>query len=638
MSEFNKIKILTPDVYNKIAAGEVVEKPYCALKELVENSIDAGARRIAIEVAGGGLDLISVADNGCGIAEEDLSAAFVKHATSKLQSADDLYSVQTLGFRGEALSSIAAVSNVKLTTRQNSASMGVCVTIDEGKIASKDYVAANVGTKIEVRNLFYNVPARKKFLKSQSREGVDITKFVSKLILTNYNLEITYVADGKTIYQTKGQGLSEAIFTIYGADCLQNCLPVNYESDFLRINGYVGSPDYPKANSTYQTLSVNGRCVSDKGIQGAILQAYKPYLMTKKFPFFVLDINIPFDMVDVNVHPRKSEVRFENSSLVCGRFYRAVERALKEYTQHRVDEMLADFNKEAEQREEDRIFRKQSTFDQGKLFKNITEMTAAQVEDVLEIEKETRKERDKQSLEEFAEELERTLTVKGARKAMGLDDDDTVAQSELTLAYVEPPKEEEPVDIADEILARTRILGSAFRTYLILELDDKIILVDQHAAHERILFDKLMANQTKDMQDLLFPYTFSVKDDEAEFIEQNLDNILKAGLEVEPFGRNTFRIKAVAPVLADTEMYKFVQYLLSSIEEMRLDDRTLIVETIAKKACKAAVKAGAVLTEPEIKFVLREIYQNKILQCPHGRPITVVFTKTQLEKMFKRIV
>ena len=236
----NRINVLTPDIYNKISAGEVVEKPASALKEVVENSIDAGARRILIEVTDGGFLLISVSDNGSGIYEEDLEAAFIKHATSKLSSAEDLTSIQTLGFRGEALSSIAAVSRIKLTSRKATSETGVTVTVENGKITSKQYVSANVGTKIEIRDLFYNTPARKKFMKAPAREAVDISKFVAKLILTNPNLQITYILDGKTVYQTKGEGLSEAIFAVYGADCLENCLPVRYDGEAISINGYIG--------------------------------------------------------------------------------------------------------------------------------------------------------------------------------------------------------------------------------------------------------------------------------------------------------------------------------------------------------------------------------------------------------------
>lgn len=661
MTANNRIKVLTPSVFNKIAAGEVVEKPASALKELVENSIDAGARRIVIEVEKGGLDKIAVTDNGCGIHEDDIEAAFIKHATSKLDTADDLNSIETLGFRGEALSSIAAVAKVRLTTRRADADAAVCVELADGKITSKQYVTANVGTKIEISDLFYNVPARKKFLKTYQREGIDITKFVSKLILTNPNLEISYISDGKTVYKTQGNGLSEAIFVIYGSNCLSNCLPINFEAQYMRITGYVGSPEYVKANSTYQTLSVNGRLVSDKSVQGSIAQAFRPYLMTRKFPFYVLDLTIPCDMVDVNVHPRKTEVRFQNINAVCGNFYRAVQAALKQFSDNRVNEILGVGASGADMRTSDEKSAPYiPTSDENgsetdseeyvnydfdtSLFRNITEMTANQVEDIMAIEAETKKQR-QQPLEEFADELERTLTVQSARKAMGLDTASSVHQAVMPIFesdddFAEQNDTASPgkKDITDELLAKTRILGAAFRTYLILELDDKLILVDQHAAHERILFDKFMEGKAGSMQQLMFPYVFSVKEDEADFIERNIPNILQAGLEIEPFGLNTFRICAVSTLLSDMKMDEFVQYMLSSADELRIDDKTLVVEKLAKKACKAAVKAGYVLNELEIRYILKAIYENKVLQCPHGRPVTVVFTKAQLEKMFKRTV
>lgn len=640
MAETRKINILTPDVYNKIAAGEVVERPASALKEVVENSIDAGARRIVVEVSNGGFDLISVTDNGCGIYEDDLAAVFVKHATSKLESAEDLDLIQTLGFRGEALSSIAAVSRVKLTTRQVNADSGVCVVAENGEIVSKEYVTANVGTRVEIRDLFYNTPARKKFLKSEAREGIEITKFVAKLILTNPNLEITYSLDGKTVYKTKGAGLSEAIFAVYGADCLSNCVPVSYAEDCLQITGFVGNPEYTKANSTYQTLSVNGRLVSDKNVQGAIARAFDGFLMTRKYPFFVLDLTIPFNMVDVNVHPRKTEVRFQNSQAVCGKFFRAVTNALNKFSANRVDDILGVSRGASVEKGCEKTTESSSDYKPGVLLHGISTMTPAQVEDVLEIQQQTLFSQQNKSIEQFADELERTISVQSARREIGLDTD-SVQQTGATLAFEahEPPVETfKQTDIADELLLKTRVLGSAFRTYLILELDDKVIFVDQHAAHERILFDKFLENKSSDMQTLMFPYVFTVKEDEAEFIERNIPNILRAGVEVEPFGKNTFRICAVSTLLADTKMDKFVQYLLADTDELEVDDRTLIVEKIAKKACKAAVKAGYTLNELEIRYILKAIYENKVLQCPHGRPVTVVFTKTQLEKMFKRIV
>lgn len=640
-----KIKKLKPEVYNLIAAGEVVETPSGALKELVENSIDAGATRIAIEVSGGGFDIISVADNGCGIQEQDLELAFMKYATSKLESADDLFAVQTLGFRGEALSSISAVSRVKLATRANGSDMGVSVSVDNGVISDKSYVSINVGTKIEVRDLFYNTPARKKFFKSPSREGVEISKFVARLILSNPNLEISYTLDGKLVYETKGNGLEEAIFAVYGAECLSKCLQVAYYKDNLRIDGYVGSPEYTKANRTYQTLSVNGRAIVDQNISGAIMQAFRPYLMTRKYPFYVLNLEIPCDSVDVNVHPKKSEVRFANGTRICSAFYHAVEQALSQFAEQKFDDIMPSDQYSAggsygpilgEYVQQDYFDKISKTLGA----ESLESMNPDQREDVLAMSESTLQATRKQEFEEFVRQIDREVTVQKARERLGLDEFGNIRQPKITIEPTPEPAIEETQqdDELDLLFYRTRILGAAFKTYLILEIDDKIIFVDQHAAHERILFDKFMAGQTKSMQKVMFPYVFTVKDDEATFIDDNLQNILAAGIEIEPFGSNTYRITAVSTLLADTKMDEFVQFLLSGIEDFKLDDRALIVEKIAKKACKAAVKAGYSLNEFEIKYILKEVYSNHILQCPHGRPITVVFSKTQIEKMFKRIV
>lgn len=643
------IKVLTPELYNLIAAGEVIENPVGAIKELVENSIDAGATRIAIEVNGGGFELISVADNGLGMTEDDVDVAFLKHATSKLRGKDDLYAVQTLGFRGEALPSIAAVARVKLTTKHASSDAAVAADVENGVIVSKRYVPSNVGTKVEVRDLFYNTPARKKFLKTPSREITEASKFVAKLILTNPNLEISYSVDGSKVYQTNGGGLSEAIFAVYGAECLQNCLPVSYARNNCRVSGFIGSPEYVKANTTYQTLSVNGRLVTDKNISGAITQAFRPYLMTKRYPFFVLDLDIPCDCVDVNVHPKKLEVRFANFNEVTSACYRATSDALSKFADMRVDKMLAEssvISTTAAEDNEKQIRREQAAAKMNELFEthNFEIMNPDQTADVREIEDATRKADLEREFQEFATQMEKELTVEKARAKMGLPPLDQVkSPQKRTLSQtfdvqsVLPPVTDN-ADVYDDLYSKTRILGAAFKTYLILEIDDKIVLVDQHAAHERILFDRFMSSKTKDMQPLMFPYVFSVKDDEAEFIEDNRQNIAAAGIEIEDFGRNTYRIVAVSPILADAKMDEFVQYLLAGVDEYKLDDKALIVEKIAQKACKAAVKGGYCLNEYEIKYILKEVFENKVAQCPHGRPVFVVYTKRQIEKLFKRIV
>lgn len=630
------IKLLTPDVYNLISAGEVVEKPVGAIKELVENGIDAGATRIVIEVENGGFDLISVTDNGCGIREEDIETAFLKHATSKLNSASDLFAVETLGFRGEALPSISAVSRIKMTTRHASAETAVCVSVENSVVLNKTYVSANVGSKIEVRDLFYNTPARKKFLKSPVREAAEITKFVSKLILINPHLEITYILDGEKIYQTKGGGLQEAIFVVYGADCIANCLAISYVStnNTYRIQGYVGNIDYSKANKTYQTLSVNGRYVKDDAIAGAIMQAYRPYLMQRRYPFYVLNLDLPFDKVDVNAHPQKTEVRFDDAKSVNSAFYHAVNKALKKTALNGIKQIVNFGNYEEKGVIDDTdYFKKEERNGQ-----NLAREAVAQA---------TKDEELRQSFEQYLIEADKEITVENARKKYGFYGEPTkVAQPVLTMTNAEEEQSAannspiliEGQDGSEDYFSRSQILGVAFKTYLIVEIDDKIIFIDQHAAHERLLFDKFMSSQTKDMQNLLFPYVFRVKDEESAFIEDNLSNIRSAGIEIEAFGINTYRITAVSTLLADTNMEEFVQYLLSGIEEYKLDDRVLLVEKIAKKACRAAIKAGTTLNEFEIKNILKDIDENKVLQCPHGRPITVVFTKRQLEKMFKRIV
>ena len=633
------IKVLTPDIYNKIAAGEVVERPFGAVKELVENSIDAGATRIDIEVVNGGFDLISVTDNGCGIREDDVELAFIKHATSKLNSVEHLAAIDTLGFRGEALSSIAAVARVTLTTRTSLSDTGINVYIEDGKTQSKQYVPFNVGTKIEVRDLFYNTPARKKFFKSSAAEAAEITKFVSKLILTNPTREINYVLDGKAVYSVKGMGLDEAIFKVYGSEYLNNCIKIDYHRDALHIEGYIGSPEYAKANRNYQTLSVNDRYVSDQSVSAAIMQAYKPYLMTRQFPVYVLNLMIPCDLVDVNVHPKKSEVRFADTRNVCGAFYRAITNALQQFSMDRVDQTFTELSP-SEIKTHVKYAQEELTSVINKLYEQneIEIMNRDQTAAVEAMEQSTELADKRKSLRELGEILEREISVEKARVNLGLDKQPAVVMQPTAAVNAEAQPKPYVPSQEDMLFQRAKILGAAFKTYLILELDDKLIFVDQHAAHERILFDKFMENKTQDMQAVMFPFVFSVSDEEAAFIDENRANILSAGIEIEEFGHNTYRITAVSTLLEDMEMQDFVRFLLSSIDEFKLDDRTLIVEKVAKKACKAAVKAGYALNEYEIKYILKEVCENKILQCPHGRPITVVFGKTQLEKMFKRIV
>ena len=637
----SKIRLLTPDVYNKIAAGEVIENPVGVVKELVENSIDAGATNIVIEVADGGFTSICVTDNGCGIDYEDIASAFVEHATSKVDSIDDLYFLQTLGFRGEALASIAAVSKVQLTTRTSENEAAISVDVENGEIISRRYVSANLGTKIVVRELFYNTPARKKFLKTPSREGTEISKFVSKLILTNPKLQISYYLDGQLVYKNSGNGLDEAIFGVYGGDVLEKCLKVEDSWQFMTIRGYVGNTSFSKPNKNWQTLSINGRYIVDTRISASIMQAYKGYLMTRQYPFYVLDLEIPADHVDVNVHPKKSEVRFMQHDKVAAFFYNAVTKVLVEYIEQSRNNPFGLFAPTADVIEPVAVAPDNFDLDDYLRQKGIQLMTPHQAQDVLGIEQATEEIDQLIALEQKSVQRA-NLTVEQVRRDMGLPPIEpkrkkkpVVEEESPQVVQMSIPTQEDE----DELLYnRTRILGVAFKTYIILEIDDKLIIVDQHAAHERILFDQFMKHREEKLQEIMFPYVFNVTDEEDEFISSNLQSIEHAGFKVQPFGKNTYQIVAVSPILTDVQLNEFVNYLLSSVGELKLDEGEFLVEKIASRACKAAIKAGYTPNKYEITYILKHVMDGSVMTCPHGRPITTIITKTDLEKMFKRRV
>ena len=635
----SKIKLLSPEVYNKIAAGEVIENPVGVVKELVENSIDAGATSIIIEVADGGFSSISVTDNGCGIHYDDIDSAFVEHATSKVDSLDDLYVLQTLGFRGEALASIAAVSRVQLTTRTSEAEAAMSVEVENGKVVTRGYVSANLGTKIVVRDLFYNTPARRKFLKTPAREATEISKFVAKLILTNPKLQISYYLDGEPVYKNGAKGLDEAIFAVYGGDVLDKSLVVNDSWGLMTIRGYVGNTKFSKPNKNWQTLSVNGRCIVDTRISAAIMQAYKGYLMTRQYPFFVLDLEIPSDHVDVNVHPKKSEVRFMQHDKVASFFYNAVTKVLTSYIDESRSDPFGFYSQPQGPVEPVGVVPDNFDLDDYIRAQGIQLMNTHQAQDVLSIEQATEDIDTKVRVEQEIQSWPKQLSVAQVREDMGLPPLPTKRKKkvddDLPLVQMSIPTYEDE----DEILFnRTRILGVAFKTYIILEFDNMLILVDQHAAHERILFDQFMKYRDEKLQEIMFPYVFNVTDEEDEFISRNLDSIKRAGFKVQPFGKNTYRIVAVSPMLMDVQLNQFVNFLLSSVGELKLDEGEFLVEKIASRACKAAIKAGYVPNKYEITYILKQVINGSVMTCPHGRPVTTIISKTDLEKMFKRKV
>lgn len=648
-----KINILPPDIYNKISAGEVVERPSSVVKELVENCIDAGASRVTINIIGGGLDSIEVIDNGCGIEEDDLKVAFFNHTTSKFLNIADFETLSTLGFRGEALASISAVSKMEVITKTPLADTAVHVVLENGEIVSQDYCAGNVGTKIVVKDLFYNTPARKKFLKSNAKETTEITQYVTRLILTNPFLEVKYTANGKLIYEYTGCSLEEAIFCVYGSECLQNCIAISSQYGDTVVKGYVGTTDYTKPNSTYQTASVNGRYVKDVTISSAVKQAFSPYLMTRSYPFFVLDIQLPPNQVDVNVHPNKLEIRFQYPRQVFYAISAPIREALTKFSEHKINEIVMPANQQV------------SVFDMP------TAQTPENVYSLEETEainnyKKKQPEvdeygytyidlNDKEQRERYFAQLDSLDVQQMAREQLGeykrqmeleqlqpeLDAQWEAALNSPANQYVF--RDGQPVAVGpksnNEIaLDNMRIWGTLFGTYVIAEVADKIVLIDKHAAHERILYEKYLKAGNKFMQETLVPYVFRVNEEEAEFIENNLDVLASVGFILESFGYNTFIVKQVSSLFIDANLKDFVNDVISMMGEGKLDDKELIKDKIAQKACRRAVKAGETLSDLQIEYIVRMLLESGCVYCPHGRPITVTMTKNDLDKMFKRIV
>ena len=616
-----QIKLLPPEVYNKIAAGEVVERPASIVKELLENSIDSGASNISVEIFGGGIDKITVSDNGCGIGKDDVKAAFMPHATSKISSADDLFNLNTLGFRGEALASIAAVSRVTMVTRTKDAELGQRLSIKGGYIEHFEEKGSPYGTYITVENLFFNIPARAKFLKSKRSEESEIANIAARLILANPDVSIKLCADGETVYNSGGQGVKAAIFCLYGKDTLESCLPVNYEGTELKISGFVGKPGFFKANRTYQTLIINGRYVVNYAVTKAFSDVFGEYLMKHQYPFFVIYLTIDKSMIDVNVHPNKMEVRFTNIYPVINALKRAVNQALD------ADRSVisAPVVKSATQYETQTIEGGRQT-DTARRF--VSDIFAG---------------KGKSELRENSAILKRILSDESdtVQYKLASDDETAAAAAEPRPAFAENNgKEFEKGNDTLGGLAEAKIAGVLFNTYIVAEYGNAAYFIDQHAAHERILYDKFK-NAIEDRkaysQNMLAPYAFKTNPAETQSLLENLQSIAETGFEIEPFGKDSFRVLSVPAVISDIDIAAFVNTLLGDLSFFKLKNSDLLREKLMQAACKAAVKAGDSLSLNEIDALVQRVAGGEnALRCPHGRPIIICLYKLEIEKWFRR--
>lgn len=644
----SKINVLDKEIFNLIAAGEVVEKPASVVKELVENSIDAGADNISIEVKNGGR-YIRISDNGCGIDKEDLVKAFLPHATSKVAKKEDLEKIGTLGFRGEALSSIAAVSKITMLSKTKD-NDGNKIVIEGGEVVAIEPAGCTDGTSITVSDIFYNVPARAKFLRKDKQEEGEITNYIARLILSNEKIAIKYTLNDKVVYHSNGNSLYDSIYAIYGKSVVDNISEFEYKDENYHIYGYIGNPTFSKPNRTYQTLIVNGRYVMNSAISNAIFKAYENFIMKGTFPFFILNFKLPLDRVDVNVHPNKLEIKFADNHQIYGIVYSIISNKL--YDIHAINTIgysERDLPKEepasVEQTYEE-VIKNNPNFKTYEEKQKEAISTIVEVEDDIPLLQPKAKIEDDQMFKENFKTISQLITsntmdfkVQDNDLAYSLAEQLTMKQKEVM------PKIESKPELALNI-NDFKIIGTVFNTYILVEQNNTMFIIDQHAAHERLLFDKFKKQYEEKgiaVQELLVPYVINVNELEKMFINENIFELKVLGFEVEPFGLNTFKVNTVPVTLKNINIQGFFNDVLANVVgygRIIPNKADLMWDYIAKSACKAAVKANDILSDNEIEILLTNLTSNsdQVLLCPHGRPIILKVTKTDIEKWFKRLV
>lgn len=707
------INVLDKHVAELIAAGEVVERPASVIKELVENSIDAGAKHITVEIKNGGTTFMRVADDGCGIFRDDIKVAFLRHATSKVKVESDLDSISTLGFRGEALASICAVSRLQLITRNVNEEIGTSYEIDGGEEQSFDDAGCPVGTTFVIRDLFYNIPARAKFLKKDVSEGNAVSNIIDKTALSHPEIAFTYIKDGKQVLRTFGDGkLISAIYSVFGKDFANGLIPVEYQLDAIKVYGYISKPEHSRPNRNMQNFFINGRYIKTRTAMVALEEAFKGSIMVGKFPSCVLNINLPCEIIDVNVHPSKLEVRFINERPVFDAIYHAVKSSLMKYDSRK----KASFKKETAFNEVQNKFNpfnnapailnkpvsnafEQKLIQEPKRF--VPQKTEKQKNEAAEPDALQAKSDDfnpfsdvafndvktgenkpavsvpesiddikvadvtnpfnifsRQAINNSKEEKSFKPTVKSETVQTSPHALDKYEKSDNTEKISEKnsiskPKEvdvivsEESIEKSKEPVlvnnSRTsiRYIGEAFSTYIIAEKNNKeIILIDKHAAHERIIYEKLKSERTADnRQILLSPVAVSLGKTEYDAAINNLNMFADCGFEVEDFGNSTVIVRCSPQYIPAAEISDCITEMADYIAQGKNDIFTEKMEWFyCNVACRSAIKAGNKSTPEELIGIVKHLEEHpEIKYCPHGRPICIVLTKGEIEKQFGRV-
>ena len=671
-----EIKVLPQEVADKIAAGEVAERPSAVVKELVENSMDAGATSIEVEIRKGGIEYIRVSDNGCGIDPNQVETAFLRHATSKLRDINDLYSIGTMGFRGEALASICAVAEVEVITKTSQNEEGVFLKLDHGKVSEKEPIACGIGTTMVVNNLFANIPARMKFLKRDATEAGYVADVLTRMALSRPELAITYTCDDKEVFSTSGDGkLQNTVLKLYGLDYAKAIIPVDYTEDNIRIFGVIGKPELARGNRSRQTFLVNNRYIKIHVASKIVSDAYRNSIMIGKFPFFVLNICIDPEFVDVNVHPAKTEIKFSNENRIYDILYHAVSNALRGGLStpkpKTAGSIYASKNTAGENRQsEPNIAEPNGT-------ESRTETTSYPYKPAYH--QGTRRD-EKPNPKIVKEYLENVVSADSIPKPVEengmvysgfnfLDEDsaentaDTQTNDNGIISVCEPSGDNKDSDLGETVQERFETIlpkaddagvsaeelplpiGQAFDTYILCQKDNVFYMIDQHAAHERLRFERLKKSyyaHERMSQMLLSPMILKLDYSETQTVLSNLKTFSAFGFDIEDFGSGSIIVNAT-PIIADESE---IRDLILEIAEALGETGKHSIADFEERAldmisCKYAIKANHKLNSAEMQELIEKVWvmaESGITTCPHGRPIKIEFTKTEIEKLFKRRV
>ncbi len=619
------IKVLSEETIDKIAAGEVVERPASVVKELVENSIDSGATAVTVEIKEGGISFIRVTDNGSGIPKNQVKTAFLRHATSKIDDASDIPHISSLGFRGEALSSIAAVAQVELMTKTKEDLIGTRYIIEGAKEKEFCDIGIPGGTTMIVRNIFFNTPARRKFLKSAQTEGSYIEEICVHLAMARPDISIKFISGGQIKFQTSGRGdMKELIYRIYGKDTAREIIPIDVETKEISIKGYLGRPSLNRSTRNFENYFVNGRYVKSKLIATAVEEGYKEYLMQHKFPFFVIEINVASTSIDVNVHPTKMEVRFTNGEELASYIESAVSSTL------RVQEMINQVPLYEEKEVKETVHSAPEPFE-SRRSETLYENTASNIPDSFGLSEEIKKVLgDVKSREAAPAEMPVHKNVIKAENTVIVN---TAVQMEMF----------EDKILSKDTMEDYRIIGQVFETFWLIEYKDKLLMMDQHAAHEKVKYESLikkLKEKTIDSQVLAPPIVVTLSPAEYQIYSNYKDRFKDLGFELEEFGGEEVAIREIPLDLYGCNAKELFLDILDELAEGKVRDVPEVVnDRIATMACKSAVKGNTVMTEEELMELLRQMLTlDNPYNCPHGRPTIITMTKTEMEKRFKRIV